>query len=46
MRIKAFYYTRQATKSLLISMGIVLLGMVGSAAAVTISTSSTLGGTY
>jgi hypothetical protein len=44
--MKAFCYIRRAARSLLISMGIVLLGMVGSAAAVTISTSSTLGGTF
>ena len=43
--MKAFYYLRQVAKSLLISVGIVLLGMFGSAAAVTINLSGTFGGT-
>ncbi len=46
MRMKAFCYIRRAARSLLISMGIVLLGMVGSAAADTMNLSWTFGGTF
>ena len=45
MRMKTFCYIRRAARSLLMSVGIVLAGMVGSAAADTVNLSGTFGGT-
>ena len=42
--MKAFYYAKQTFKSLLITLGIVLIGTIGSAAAVEMTSSATLSG--